>query len=628
MSVIQHVTIEQIQKILLNPTDKTWVEVSLGEQSYRMQLGVLRRFIQNGIEVTQKASIPYWTTLPEYSVDDQNQTIIINAGGKIQKEAQQIDAAARTLPFILVQDPEHSRFDAVVFNLANLQYELIVGEESQNPVTPTYNQQTQLLLTYLLVDPTGSQVQTPANDHIQNTDQYLDFYGPNKVPASSIHQAVYRKLGSFLEYKATPGNLPLNLAYPYFAFVGDPVGLYVFDPATNTWAKVGTVELITKKIKAEAESADFTTGDADATGFWGAITLTVKDALAKLKNHFANYYSKTEVDNTLTSYATKTFVEDTFSSAYEDKGDLDCSVNPTYPAAEKGDSYYIRVGGKLGGDNGKPVQVADVARCRVTSPAGDEATVGTSWYIVQGNLDKATTTDMVNGTDNLKYTTPLTVHDKVVTTVKAEAEDADFVTGEFDNTGFWGGTTIMIRDALLKIKAHLGNTYTKSEVDSSQSTQDTAISELNTEVSRLDNYAGYYGSEATLPAPTVDSFALVGDPISLWVYKQSIGTWSRSGGDQQQLIFEVGSNLDNVVTILFTGPIKEITLDLPAELSSYYFEVKLDGGTYVYQAGITELQAWINANVASFTTKWMLKIYIGGSSDYGETSFTFNYKKA
>lgn len=81
---------------------------------------------------------------------------------------------------------------------------------------------------------------------------------------------------------------------------------------------------------------------------------------------------------------------------------IDCSTNPNYPASTKGDAYRVTVGGRIGGASGTLVEPNDTIYCLTTSAAGTEAVVGMNFYIVQGNIDKATTT--VHGT--VKLATP------------------------------------------------------------------------------------------------------------------------------------------------------------------------------------------------------------------------------
>jgi hypothetical protein len=98
-----------------------------------------------------------------------------------------------------------------------------------------------------------------------------------------------------------------------------------------------------------------------------------------------------------TALAVKTFAENLFGTndALVFKGSIDASANPNYPAADAGHTYKISVAGKVGGASGIDVQVGDTLYCTLDgSAAGNQATVGANWTIVQSNVDRATTTTL------------------------------------------------------------------------------------------------------------------------------------------------------------------------------------------------------------------------------------------
>jgi len=75
------------------------------------------------------------------------------------------------------------------------------------------------------------------------------------------------------------------------------------------------------------------------------------------------------------------------------KGVLDCSANPNYPAADRGWTYRVSVAGKIGGASGVNVENGDMVMCMTDgTAAGNQATVGAQWAIIQLNLDGALTT--------------------------------------------------------------------------------------------------------------------------------------------------------------------------------------------------------------------------------------------
>lgn len=91
----------------------------------------------------------------------------------------------------------------------------------------------------------------------------------------------------------------------------------------------------------------------------------------------------------------------------EFKGNLDCSANPNYPAGEAGDAYYVSAAGKVGGASGKSVEVGDQIICKADAATGDEAAVGTSWFVAQANTALATQAEAEAGANNTALMTPL-----------------------------------------------------------------------------------------------------------------------------------------------------------------------------------------------------------------------------
>lgn len=90
-----------------------------------------------------------------------------------------------------------------------------------------------------------------------------------------------------------------------------------------------------------------------------------------------------------TQKAVKTYADSLLASsdAMTFKGAIDCSANPDYPAADRGDTYRVSVAGKIGGASGISVADRDLLICMTDSTAsGTEAAVGSQWDIVQGKI--------------------------------------------------------------------------------------------------------------------------------------------------------------------------------------------------------------------------------------------------
>lgn len=84
--------------------------------------------------------------------------------------------------------------------------------------------------------------------------------------------------------------------------------------------------------------------------------------------------------------AVKTYVDTAVTGLMDFKGATDASGNPNYPAASKGDAYVVSVAGKVGGASGKTVDIGDVYLATADNAGGTEASVGTSWSVLEHNL--------------------------------------------------------------------------------------------------------------------------------------------------------------------------------------------------------------------------------------------------
>lgn len=86
------------------------------------------------------------------------------------------------------------------------------------------------------------------------------------------------------------------------------------------------------------------------------------------------------------TFASQAYVDTAVTGLLDLKGGTDGSSNPNYPAASKGDAYVVTVAGKIGGASGQTVAVGDVYVASADNAGGTEASVGTSWFIVEHNL--------------------------------------------------------------------------------------------------------------------------------------------------------------------------------------------------------------------------------------------------
>lgn len=99
--------------------------------------------------------------------------------------------------------------------------------------------------------------------------------------------------------------------------------------------------------------------------------------------------------------AVKTYVDSIIAAqdAMVFKGIVDCSANPNYPAADRGHTYRVSVAGKIGGAAGVNVEAGDILICLTdATAAGNQATVGAAWGVIQANLDGALLTTAIGST--------------------------------------------------------------------------------------------------------------------------------------------------------------------------------------------------------------------------------------
>jgi len=87
-----------------------------------------------------------------------------------------------------------------------------------------------------------------------------------------------------------------------------------------------------------------------------------------------------------TDAATKGYVDTSVVGLLDLQGTIDCSTNPNYPAANKGDVWVVSVAGLIGGASGISVQAGDAILALADNAGGTQAAVGSSWSILQANL--------------------------------------------------------------------------------------------------------------------------------------------------------------------------------------------------------------------------------------------------
>ena len=198
-------------------------------------------------------------------------------------------------------------------------------------------------------------------------------------------------------------------------------GLYPSGSGTSSGTNTGDETLARVSALVQAASAKTAPVDADSITLvdseatpigtlkkmtWAYVKSVLKtyfDGLYTLANLGGEAVANKSTDVTLgggtpsstlypTQAAVKSYADQLIAAqdAMVFKGVISCSGNPNYPAADRGHTYRVSVAGKIGGASGVNVEVGDLLICLTDGTvAGDQATVGTAWTIIQGNIDGA-----------------------------------------------------------------------------------------------------------------------------------------------------------------------------------------------------------------------------------------------
>lgn len=280
-----------------------------------------------------------------------------------------------------------------------------------------------------LADDSGDAALTASNLSGTNTgDQDLSPYAPLNSPAFTgpITTNGTISAGS-VATGFTNGDISASRTSGTGAiYIGSDGGLYFYRHAANSLQMAG-VTLLTLgnrdgtapgvALKVTGVTMKVRRGDdsADADLFAGALTLS--GSLSATGTIAGSNLSGTNTgDQNLTPYAllaspaftgtptaptaaaatnttqiaTTAFVTSAITTAVTGllnfKGSTDCSGNPNYPSAVKGDSYIVSVAGKIGGASGTAVDVGDWYVCEANNAGGTEAAVGSSWGHMEHNL--------------------------------------------------------------------------------------------------------------------------------------------------------------------------------------------------------------------------------------------------
>ena len=105
-----------------------------------------------------------------------------------------------------------------------------------------------------------------------------------------------------------------------------------------------------------------------------------------------------------TQKAVKTYVDLAVTGLLDFKGATNCSANPNYPAASKGDAYGVSVAGKIGGASGVSVAIGDWYVATADNAGGTHASVGASWQTFEHNIPDLSTVAITGDAADLSGT--------------------------------------------------------------------------------------------------------------------------------------------------------------------------------------------------------------------------------
>lgn len=175
---------------------------------------------------------------------------------------------------------------------------------------------------------------------------------------------------------------------------GDVTGALTFTPEASIAAGTSSQYWRGDKSWQTLNKAAVGLGNVDNTSDAGKPVSTAQQTALNLKLDA----SAVDVDTALAANsdakvpsqkAVKAYIDSSVAGLLDFKGSQACAANPNYPAASKGDAYYVSSAGKIGGASGKSVDIGDVVIASADNAGGTEASVGSSWFVLEHNLSGA-----------------------------------------------------------------------------------------------------------------------------------------------------------------------------------------------------------------------------------------------
>lgn len=325
------------------------------------------------------------------------------------------------------------------------------------------------------------------------------------VNSRSLLQATdYAAMRGLLDLEAGTDFYSVTSADSTFAVVGHTHAFSAITSPPTTLAGYGitdaqpvdaTLTALASLVTSADEMVYSTALDAFSTTSLTAFARTILDDIdaatvratigAGTSSFDGAFSSLSGIPSTVSGYGlsdayTKTEVDNLVAGLLDLQGSIDCSTNPNYPTANKGDAYYCSVAGLIGGGSGTSVEVGDLIVALLDNAGGTQAAVGTSWFVLEHNVVGALMASN-NLSDVASASTALSnIGGQPLSSILTNTTASFTVAQEGKLSGIFPGATANSSDATLLSRANHTDTQLASTIsDFSTAVAANAITSLN-----------------------------------------------------------------------------------------------------------------------------------------------------
>lgn len=265
--------------------------------------------------------------------------------------------------------------------------------------------------------------------------------------------------------------------------------------------------------------------------------------------------------------AVKTYVDAAVTGLLDLKGGTDCSADPNYPVALKGDAYYVTVAGKIGGAAGVEVDVGDLYFAIADNAGGNQAAVGADWRVLEHNLEGALLSannlaDLLDASDSRDN---LGLGDAAVEFIGTSGDNVPLLSG----VNSWSGAQTFLNSSGVKI-LDTDASHTLGLVGGSNLSADRTLTVTTGDASRevtlsgdltvtatadVQNYVHKKDTGNIASAATTDLATVAGDFVHVTGTTTITAFGTVAAGVRKYLVFDASLTLTHNATslILPTG---------------------------------------------------------------------------